>query len=270
MSALVFALKEIPRQRVDLSPLTPDLLLSKNINEINMLELHSGNRKIRVTDLFELSGGDARNIIFKKSCEKFDRIGQGMSSGSIEVEGDCGAYLGLGMKNGALGVRGNTGIFAASGMSGGVLHIRGNTGDFLAAALPGDRHGMKGGLVIVSGNAGDRTGDHMRRGALLIEGNAGDYCASRMLAGTIAVLGTVGKLAGFGMQRGTLLLSGIPDLPATFNDCGVHDLNYLPLLIKSWQPLDSKFAQLAPRARVRRYLGDAGNGGKGEILVWAN
>ncbi|HVS26725.1 MAG TPA: formylmethanofuran dehydrogenase subunit C [Burkholderiales bacterium] len=270
MSPLTLTLKEIPRQRVDLSPLTPEALAGMNRNEITALELSSGNRKIRVAELFELSGEDAGNLIIKNSCDKLDRIGQGMSSGSIQVRGNAGTYLGLGMKNGAINVHGHAGVFAASGMKGGLICIHGDAGDFLAAAIPGDRHGMKGGTVIITGSAGDRVGDHMRRGNVLIEGNVGNYCGSRMLAGTIAVLGKAGSFTGYGMKRGTLLLSSVPAMPATFNDCGVHDLNYLPLLIKSWQSLDSKFAKLTPHARVRRHMGDLASAGKGEILVFVN
>ena len=269
MSALSLTLKETPRQRVDLSPLTPDLLKGKSPAEISAIELSSGNRKLRVGELFSISGDDASSLVIKNSCDKLDRIGQAMNSGSITVHGDAGAYLGFAMINGAITVHGNVGAYAASGMKNGLLHIRGNTDDFLAAAIPGDRHGMKGGMVIVTGNAGDRVGDHMRRGAVLIEGNAGDYCASRMLAGTIAVLGKAAGCAGYGMKQGALLLKTMPNnLPATFNDCGAHHINYLPLLIKSWQSLDSKFARLEPRSRVRRYMGDLANEGKGEILVW--
>ena len=270
MNPLTLTLKEIPRQRVDLSPLTPETLAGMNFNKIITLELTSGNRKIRVADLFELSGEDAGNLMIKNSCDKLDRIGQGMRRGSIQVRGNAGAYLGVGMRNGAIHVHGDTGVFAASGMKDGLICIRGDAGDFLAAAIPGDRHGMIGGTVMVAGNAGDRVGDHMRRGNVLIEGNAGDYCGSRMLAGTIAVLGKAGHFTGYGMKRGTLLFFGVPPMPATFNDCGVHNFNYLPLLIKSWQSLDSKFAKLAPRARARRYMGDLANSGKGEILVLIN
>ncbi len=269
MSALILTLKETPRQRVDLSPLAPDFLKGKSSVEISAIELSIGNRRLRVGELFSLSGDDSSSLVIKNSCDKLDRIGQAMNTGSITVHGDAGAYLGFAMKNGAVTVHGNVGAYAASGMKNGLLHIRGNTDDFLAAAIPGDRHGMVGGMVIVTGNAGDRVGDYMRRGAVLIEGNAGDYCASRMLAGTIAVLGKAARLAGHSMKRGTLLLNSMPtELPATFNDCGTHHLNYLTLLIKSWQSLDSKFALLEPRSRVRRYMGDLANAGKGEILVW--
>ena len=269
MSALTFLLKETPRQRVDLSPLTPDFLKGKSPVEITAIELACGNSRLRVGELFSLSGEDASRLVIKNSCGKLDRIGQAMTTGSITVHGNAGAYLGFAMKNGGITVHGSVGAYAASGMTSGLLHIRGNADDFLAASIPGERYGMKGGTVIVSGNAGDRVGDHMRRGAVLIEGDAGDFCASRMLAGTIAVLGKAAGFAGQGMKRGSLLLSSMPtDLPATFNDCGTHQLNYLTLLIKSWQSLDSKFALLEPRSRVRRYMGDLANAGKGEILVW--
>lgn len=109
----------------------------------------------------------------------------------------------------------------------------------------------------------------MRRGALLIEGNAGDFCGSRMVAGTIAVLGTVGERTGFAMQRGTLLLSHAPkNMLATFNDCGSHNLGFLPLLIQSWRTLPGRFAALEVRQRVRRYMGDLANSGLGEILIF--
>jgi len=269
MSALTFTLQETLHQRVDMSPLTPDILTGKSSAEISAMQLVCGNRRLRVDGLFTVSGDDAHALVFKNSSGKLDRIGQGMKIGSITVHGDAGAYLGYAMKNGAITVHGNVGAYAASAMTNGLLHIRGNADDFLAAAIPGERHGMKGGTVIVTGNAGDRTGDHMRRGQVLIEGNCGDFCAARMLAGTIAVLGTAGRYAGFGMKRGALLLNTLPnELPATFNDCGAHHLTYLTLLIKSWRSLDSKFARLEPRSRVRRYMGDLANAGKGEILVW--
>jgi formylmethanofuran dehydrogenase subunit C len=269
MSALTLSLKDTPRQRVDLSPLTPDFLKGKTHAQISAIELVCGNRRLRVGELFDVSGNDASSLIIRNSCCKLDRIGQAMSIGSITIHGDAGAYLACAMKKGAITLHGNAGAYAASGMISGLLRIHGNADDFLAAAIPGERHGMNGGRVIVTGNVGDRTGDHMRRGQVLIEGNCGDFCASRMIAGTIAVLGTTARGAGFGMRRGTLLLNSMPaELPATFNDCGAHHLNYLTLLIKSWHSLDTKFALLEPHSSVRRYMGDVANSGTGEILVW--
>lgn len=269
MSPVTFTLKDIPRQRVDCSALTPTRLAGRSPADIAAIELPCGNRKPRVEELFELQGEDTSSLVFRNACDKLDRIGEAMFDGSIEVEGDAGAYLGLGLRGGRITVRGNCGAFAAAEMKRGLVHVCGNAGDFLGAALPGDRQGMRGGMVIVGGNVADRCADRLRRGSILIEGDAGDYCASRMIAGTLAVLGTVGAYPGFAMRRGTLLLTTPPaSLPATFGDCGTHDLHFLPLLVQSWKSLESRFAQLAPNARVRRFMGDLACDGKGEVLVW--
>lgn len=267
MSALTFTLKAVPAHRVDCSPLTPDQLTGKNTADIAALTLQSGKQTLRVDNLFDISGDDANDIVFKNSHTKLDFIGKAMASGSITIHGDVGSYLAFQMKNGTITLHGNASDFAASGMAKGLLHIHGNVGDFLGAAIVGDRKGMKGGTVIVTGNAGERVGDQMRRGMILIEGNAGSYCASRMLAGTIGVLGTVGDYVGFSMRRGTIILTKTPKLHATLQDCGTHTLPFLSLMFKALGKLPSKFASISQN-RVQRFAGDLANDGKGEILVF--
>ena len=269
MTALTFTLKAIPRQRIDMSPLTADKLADKSRKEIELITLQSGTRKIPAAEIFRIKGDDAANIVFADACDKLDHIGATMTGGRIRIDGDAGAYLAFQVSGGNIILSGSAGAYAASGMKKGLVEIKGNAGDFLAAALPGDQRGMSGGTVIVRGNAGDRVGDHMRRGAILIEGSVGDYCAARMTAGTIAVLGNVGILPAFAMKRGTLLLRKMPQhLPATFNDCGTHTFSFLPMLTLSWQIHGGKFARL-PKAKspMQRYMGDLANNGKGEILI---
>lgn len=267
MSALTFTLKIQPRQRIDLSPLTPDNLAGKPAADIAAIELYSGKQKLRVDTVFDIAGDDASNIVIKSSCNKLDFIGRGMKTGRITIQGDVGSYLGFQMRNGTIVLHGDADAFTASELAGGLIHIHGNVGDFLAAAIVGNKKGMKGGTVIVTGNAGERVGDQMRRGLLLIEGNVGSYCASRMLAGTIGVLGTVGEYVGYGMRRGTLLLTKAPALHATIQDCGSHTLPFLSLMFKSFGSLPTKFAKIENN-RVQRYAGDLANDGKGEILVF--
>ncbi len=269
MTTLRLTLRERPTQRVDLSPLTVDHLVGRSPDEVAAIELTCGNRKVRADDLFTLSGNFVSELEIHGSCDRLDRIGAGMTHGRLVVHGDTGGYLGAGMSGGSLVVRGNLGAYAATGMRGGRIHVYGSTGDFLAAALPGDRHGMQGGLVLVDGDTGDRLGDRMRRGTVLVHGNAGAYCAARMVAGTIGVWGRVGGFPGLGMRRGTLLLAEPPEaLLPTFNDCGAYPLNFLTLLIRSWRTLQSAFASLPDSGfRVRRFMGDLANNGRGEILV---
>ncbi|HDY84452.1 hypothetical protein LCGC14_1026210 [marine sediment metagenome] len=269
MSTLIFTLKTSPVQRVDCSPLTPELLTDKSLADIAAIELVTGNSTARVDSLFDMSGDDTADIKFANSTDKLDFVGRNMTSGKISIAGNVGAYLGLFLEGGQIEVTGNTGIYTACEMKSGQIKVNGNVGDFLGGARPGYKNGMTGGTVIVTGNTGARTGDHMRRGTILIEGNAGDYCAARMISGTIAVLGDVGTHLGYGMKRGTVLLTQAPTkgIPANFNDNGPHTLAFLALLFKSFTKLDSQFAKTAAFSRVQRYTGDLGGIGMGEILI---
>lgn len=268
MSALTFTLNSQPKQRVDMSPLTPINLVGKSNNEIAAIGLPCGKSLIPVRELFNITGDDVQNIVIDNSFDKLDFIGKELDGGSITVNGNVGAYLGFGMKSGTIKVNGNVGIFAGCEMKKGGIEINGDTGDFLGGALPGNKMGMKGGVILVKGNAGARAGDHMRRGMILIEGNAGDYCGSRMTAGTIAVMGNTGRYVGYAMRRGTLLLWNQPQLLPSFNDCGAHTLGFLPLLFNSFNSINSKFADAsAAFNRVQRYAGDMSELGRGELLV---
>jgi formylmethanofuran dehydrogenase subunit C len=269
MSALTLTLKYRPYQRVDMSPLVCNKLLDKTPTDIAALTLQSGKQKIRVDELFEISGEDCQHIFIKDSCEKLDSIGKELDRGEMIIEGDVGAYLAMAMQGGSITVRGNSGIFTACELKDGLVQIDGNTDDFVGAALTGNKLGMQGGMVLVKGNVGARVGDHMRRGIILVEGNAGDYLGSRMTAGTIAVMGEVGRHIGYAMRRGTLLLWQQPDLPANFKDCGSHTLAFLPLLFSSFKELDSKFAATRTVSfnRVHKWGGDIAEMGRGEVLV---
>ena len=270
MSVLTLTLRNAPPQAVDLSPLTPDALAGKNREDIARIELASGNRKLRVADLFAVEGESSdRAFVIRASTDRLMFIGARMRAGTITVEGDCGSYAGMGMQGGKILIDGHAGAFAGSVMRAGLLEIRGNAGDFAGGALPGDKQGMRGGTIAIGGNAGERAGDHMRRGMILIRGDAGAFCGARMLAGTILVLGRVGESPGFGLKRGTLLLARAPaEIPATFQASGEHSLLFLRLLEKHFQREGEPFLGFLPLPlRVRRYCGDQATGGKGEILL---
>ncbi len=270
MTALTLELITAPLPRIDLAALTPDGLAGQSVDAIRRLPLWVGNQEVATGDLFAVSGEDTDDLLIRADSDRLDGIGTGMTRGAIRIEGRCGAYLGRQQRGGTIAVSGDAGPFAGSGMSGGTLRIGGNAGDLLGAAIAGERRGMRGGRIEVLGNAGDRVGDHQRRGQILIAGNAGDYCGSRMVAGTILVLGRTGTHTGFAMRRGTLLLSAEPHLPPTFNDNGTQDLSVLTLLTRDLAGTADPFAMLQGRGtRVRRWLGDLGYGGQGEVLVWA-
>lgn len=266
---LTFSLLPDVRQRVDVSPLTPDRLEGLNHDAICCLVLHVGNREVPVTTLFKISGSNSESIRFENPRGLLDCVGKAMSYGLIEVDGDAGSYLGMGMRGGRIVVGGSVDAYGAAELRSGTILIEGNAGDFLAAALPGNKKGMSGGFLRVRGNVGDRAGDHMRRGIILIEGDAGEYLGSRMTAGTMIVLGSVGAAIGYGMNRGTLLLARWPArLDVTFSDCGTHSLGFLNVLFRGSEFSRESLGDLAVDfARVRRFAGDLAALGRGEILI---
>lgn len=272
MKPLTFTLKIQPEFTLDLSPLTPDKLSGKTRARIKRTGLQYGKQKLRVEDLFSITGNDAENIMFTKGSENLVSVGREMSFGTIEVNGDTGDFTGQYMQGGKLLVNGNSGTRVGNCMSNGRIEIRGNVGDYLGAGLPGESHGMSNGIIIVSGNAGDRVGDRLRRGYIIIRGKAGDYCGSRMVAGTIIVLGNTGKYPGFGMHRGTIIMGKRPNhISATFKSCGLLKMQFLRLLFKQLAELGTEYAfftRFGPEAH--RFAGDMAARGKGEILILKN
>lgn len=252
----------------DAGTLLPERLSGMAEAAIGDLPLPGGKR---VADCFAVSGTDSDHLAFKGASMQLENVGRGMRSGRITVEGDCGNFAGLGMRGGSISISGNAGDFAACEMRAGLLEIRGNARDFAGGALPGSMQGMRGGHLLIHGSAGDRTGDRMRRGLILVAGNVGDYCGSRMLAGTIVVRGRAGAMAGIALRRGTLLFGHQPaEVPACFQDSGTHDMLFIRLMERELERLGPAFAGFLPLGRgVRRYCGDMGAGGTGEILVRA-
>ena len=267
MSALIFSLRAAPAQRLDLAPLTPQNLAGKTIAEIERLELQTTRMRVAAGDVFRVRKGDPAALVIEGGAERFDRVGAGLTAGSIRVEGEVGAQAGRLMSGGQLTIRGHAGPFAGSGMRGGTLTIEGGAGERLGGPLSGETIGMSGGVLHVRGDAGERAGDRLRRGVILIEGRAGAYAGSRMIAGTLAIGGEAGELPGYLMGRGTILLGrGATLFSPTFGDCGEHDLVAARLLADYVAQASAKLAKLFRRP-LRRLAGDLAALGKGEILL---
>jgi formylmethanofuran dehydrogenase subunit C len=267
LSPLTLSLRAAPSQRLDLSPLTPQNLASKTVAEIARIELGTTRLQVTAGDVFRVSEGDATTILIEGGSARFDRVGMGMTSGAIRVEGEVGVEAGRLMSGGQLTIRGAAGPFAASGMKGGTLEIEGDAAERLGGPLSGETVGMSGGLAHVHGDAGARAGDRLRRGLILIEGRAGPYAGSRMIAGTLAIGGEAGDLPGYLMDRGTILLGrGATILSPTFGDCGEHDLVAARLLADYVAQASARLARLFRRP-LRRLAGDLAALGKGEILL---
>ncbi len=157
MSALTFTYKANNTQTIDCRTLTPDLLQGKTIAEIKVLPLGTQS----IADVFDVSGEDTSNIVFKNSNSQLHYIGHQMKIGNITVEGDAGDYLGAAMQGGVLICKGSAGERAADLMRRGILLIEGDVGEYCASS-------MKAGTVGVLGNTSARLGYGMKRGTLLL------------------------------------------------------------------------------------------------------
>ena len=266
MSPLVFTLRDTPAQRLDLAPLTPDRLAGLSESRIGTIELQTTRERVCVGDVFKVRMGDAAQIRFEGSSERFDRVGASMSKGEISVDGHVGSQAGRLMQGGNLTIGGNSGPWAASCMKGGMLAISGEAGDRLGGPLAGETVGMRGGLVVVRGNVGARAGDRMRRGMIVVEGTAGAHAGSRMIAGTLILRGRAGPLPGYLMKRGTIVtIDGSNVLSPTFVDSGVHEFVANALMASYVQAFSPDVAVILRRP-WQRFIGDMAVIGKGEIF----
>jgi formylmethanofuran dehydrogenase subunit C len=236
--------------RLDMSGVTPDRCADRSVKEIASLPVWLGAAPGKVGDLFDVRG---------------ERVAR------LEIEGDLDFACGVGarMAGGLLHVHGSVGDDAGQAMSGGVLRVDGHAGDRLGGEAPGAARGMTGGEIVVFGSVGGSAGALMRRGIVAVVGGMGAYAGRGMIAGTLLALGPLGELPGAGNKRGSIIAAGGAAVPASYRFACSYEPPHVRLLLTSLRrrfgfPCDP--ALLA--GRFDRYCGDAGDPGKGELLVW--
>ena len=100
-------------------------------------------------------------------------------------------------------------------------------------------------------------------------GTVGSAAGRHMIAGSLVVFGRIADGAGMGNKRGTLVaIGGITVPPGYAYACTFRP----PHLLLTLRYLQRRFGLLVDermlRGRYRRYCGDIGQPGKGEILEW--
>ena len=149
----------------------------------------------------------------------------------------------------------------AAGMSGGELIVAGDVGGRLGV-------GMTGGEIIVRGSAGAGAGARVRRGLVVVTGDVGGDAGRGMIAGTLVVFGRTGADPGQSLKRGTIVAIGAIDVPQTYR----YACTFQPPHIRLTMTYLRRQHHLAidddvVTGRYRRYCGDLGAPGKGEILA---
>ena len=222
---------------IEAEVLRPDLLADKTLDQVRQLTVYHGNRARSLGECFELSGDGADGkLVLDGDWARIKRIGEGMKSGHITVNGPVGMHLGAEMRGGSIDVYGNAGDWVGAEMRGGWIRIRGDVGHLVGGSYRGSRSGMKGGTIVVKGNAGNEVGCGMRRGLIAVGGSVGDFAGFNLIAGTIVVAGAFGIRCGAGMRRGSIIAVGAraqhPALLASFRyDC-VYRPQFLAIYLK--------------------------------------
>jgi formylmethanofuran dehydrogenase subunit C len=238
--------------------------------EISTLPVRLGARTAQLGDFFSVRGERSARVRVEGSVTKIGGLAAGTAGGEMVIDGDAGHRVAAGMTRGWVEVHGSVEDDAGAAMAGGTLRITGNAGDRLGAAVPGASRGMTGGEIVIGGSAGADAAARARRGLVVVAGNVGDYAARAMIAGTLVVLGRTGAEPGRASKRGTIIAVGGIEVPITY----WHACTFQPPHVRLTLTYVRRRYRLAIDDRVaggayRRYCGDAGDQGRGEILEWA-
>jgi formylmethanofuran dehydrogenase subunit C len=204
--------------------ITPSVFQGKTVKEIAALTVWEGNKQKKLSDIFiiEQTPEESPSITINGDAAEVRRVGFGMTTGEIVINGNIGMHLGEQMSDGKIVVNGNAGQWAGSEMKGGLIEIHGNSSDYLASPYRGSDVGMTGGKIIVDGNVGSDSGVFLKGGVIKICGDAGPFLGFRMRDGAIHVEKKAATRVGASMTGGKLIISGFLEEPMpTFTIDGI-------------------------------------------------
>lgn len=267
--AVTLTLRPGTEGRIELEGVSPDTLASLPERSIADLRVRVAGRSCVLGDVFAVRGGESASVRVEGDCSAVDGLGAGMQGGDLLIDGAAGNRAGAGLRGGRVEIRGRVGDDAGVGMSGGVLRVHGDAGHRLGAAAPGAAKGMSGGEIVVSGSAGADAAARCRRGLVVITGDVGADAARAMIAGSLIVFGRIGPGPGSGNKRGSIVAVGGVAVPVTYAYACTYEPPHLRLTMTY---LRRRYGLAISRRVVdgcyRRFCGDAGQPGKGEILEW--
>lgn len=270
MSAVTLTLRDGVTERVDAGGVTPDRVAALSDAQIARLPLWVAGRQACVGDVFQVAASGRTQLRVVGSLATVDGLGAEMRAGDLIVDGDAGDRVGAGMRGGIVRVTGSVADDAGLAMAGGTLRVGGRAGDRLGAARPGASKGMTGGEILVAGAAGVDAAARLRRGLVVVVGSVGADAGRAMVAGSLVVFGAIAGAPGRGNKRGSIVALGGVTVPATYRYACTFEPPHLRLTMTYLRrqyglSIDEQFVGGA----YRRYCGDAGVPGKGEILEWA-
>jgi len=265
MNEVILTPKEQPHVPIETSTIKPDDFAGKTLDEIKNLEVWHGNNSSTIGNFFDVEGESGStisetNIVINGDVYNTKRIGQGMTDGTITVNGNVSMYVGAEMEGGVLTVNGNTGSWAGQDMKGGELNINGNVRDYLGSSYRGDWRGMTGGTITLNGDAENEIAEYMLGGKIVVKGNVKNMPGVHMNGGLLIIEGNVLSRPGGEMSNGTIVIKGIVNefLPS-FEYHGIEkDIEPSGELIKgSFYKFKGDYAEKGPDGTV--YVAVSGN-----------
>lgn len=219
MAEINLKLKKEPQFPLEVDCITPDNFAGKSIDEIKALEVYYGNEELKLGDYFDVSGESAEEakdikIIVEGELSNVKRIGEKMSVGEIEINGNVGMHVGNQMSGGKIIVNGNADDWAGAMLKGGELEITGNAGNYVGAAYRGFWKGMEDGIIKVKGKIGNeallwaRSSKGKEQFPMLYCGGANSFLGVHNHGGTIVVEGDVDRCTGSDQAWGTIIVKG--------------------------------------------------------------
>ncbi|MDI6889103.1 MAG: formylmethanofuran dehydrogenase subunit C [Methanocellales archaeon] len=196
---------------VEAETIKPDNFAGKNKSEIESIALWHGNKEVKLGSLFDVKvegvNKEETKIVIEGDASRIKRIGEGMTSGEIMINGNVDMHCGAMMSGGKIIVKGDSDAWAGREMIGGELVVEGNAGNYLGAGYWGAEKGMGGGMIRVHGDAGDYVGGHMGDGEIIVKGSAGLLPGLDMSGGKITIEGNT-TLPGGEMKNGMMVIKG--------------------------------------------------------------
>jgi formylmethanofuran dehydrogenase subunit C len=205
--------------------INPDIFQGKVTAEIAKLTLFEGNKQKHLSDLFKVEEDKAvtPSITINGDVSEVRKIGAGMKTGEIVINGNVGMHLGEKMTGGKITVNGDACQWAGASMKKGLIEIHGNAGDYLASPYRGSTEGMKGGKIVVDGDVGSDSGAYLHGGLIKIKGNnVGQFLGFHMSDGVIHVEKNASSRLGANMTGGKIIVLGVvAEMMPTFTIDGV-------------------------------------------------
>ncbi|ADI74588.1 formylmethanofuran dehydrogenase subunit C [Methanohalobium evestigatum Z-7303] len=251
MQTVNLELKEKNSIPVEAENIKPDVFASKSKEEIEDIELWHGKKPVKISELFdvEVDGSDSAEnvkIIMSGDFSRMKRIGQGMNTGEMEINGNVDMHCGCHMSGGKITVNGDADNWLGREMTGGEIVVNGNAGYYVGSGYRGEGCGMGGGKITINGDVRDYLGEHMCGGEILVNGNAGLLPAISNNGGTIIIEGN-STMAAVEMKKGTVVVKGqLAELMPSYREEGTEEYE---------------------GETYRKFTGDVNVNGKGVLLV---